>query len=88
MAHVLATLNGAKLADVRQQLEKDAGEHAQQGMYLEHLWQNAEAPEQVLFLFQVKDLDHCRQRIRLMHAQAREQHPDRPLPIMTFLEDV
>ena len=88
MAHVLATLNGAKLADVRQQLEKDAGEHAQQGMYLEHLWQNAEAPEQVLFLFQVKDLDHCRQRIHQMHAQAREQHPDMPLPIMTFLEDV
>ncbi|MFC5522507.1 hypothetical protein [Polaromonas jejuensis] len=86
MAHVLAKLTGVKLADVKQQLEKDAADHAEQGMVLEHLWQNAEAPGEVLFLFQVDDLDHCRQRIRKVHAQARQDNPDMPLPDMTFLE--
>jgi hypothetical protein len=87
MAHVLAKLTGAPLSAVKQQLEHDAAEHAEQGMYLAHLWQNAEKPEEVLFLFRVKDLAHCRQRMREVHAQARAQNPDAPIPEMTFLED-
>lgn len=86
MAHVLAKLTGAPLAAVKQQLEHDAAEHAEQGMYLEHLWQNAESSEEVFFLFQVKDLAHCRQRIREMHVRARAQNPNAPLPEMTFLD--
>lgn len=88
MAHVLAKLTGVKLADVKQQLEKDAADHAEQGMYLEHLWQNTEDPGEVLFLFQVKDLEHCRQLTKKVHAQARLDNPDMPLPDMTFLDGV
>ena len=87
MAHVLAKLTGAPLAAVRQQLEKDADEHARQGMQLEHLWQNADDPAEVFFLFRVKDLAHCRQRMQQTHAKAREENPDAPLPALTFLED-
>jgi hypothetical protein len=86
MAHVLAKLKGAPLAAVKQQLEQDAAEHAEQGMYLEHLWQNAENPGEVFFLFQVKDLAQCRQRMRETHAKARAENPDMPLPEMTFLD--
>jgi hypothetical protein len=86
MAHVLAKLKGAPLAAVKQQLEHDAAGHAEQGMYLEHLWQNAENSEEVFFLFQVKDLAHCRQRMREVHAKARAENPDVPLPEMTFLD--
>jgi len=86
MAHVLAKLTGAPLPAVKQQLEHDAAEHAEQGMYLEHLWQNADKPEEVLFLFQVKDLAHCRQRKREVHAQALAKNPDTPLPELTFLD--
>ncbi|UUZ71082.1 hypothetical protein LP415_18125 [Polaromonas sp. P1(28)-8] len=64
MAHVLAKLRGARLVDVKAQLDKDAASHAEQGMYLEHLWQNAEDPAEVLFLFQVTDLDHCRRLVK------------------------
>jgi len=85
MAHVLAKLRGARLVEVKAQLDKDASSHAGQGMYLEHLWQNAEDPAEVLFLFQVTDLDHCRQLIKKTHAQARQQDPDVHLPEMTFL---
>jgi hypothetical protein len=86
MAHVLAKLRGARLADVKAQLDKDAASHAEQGMYLEHLWQNAEDPAEVMFLFQVTDLDHCRQLVKKTHAQARQQDPAVNLPEMTFLE--
>jgi len=86
MPHVLAKLRGAPMAAVKQQLEHDAAEHAEQGMYLEHLWQNADKPEEVLFLFQVKDLAHCRRRMREVHAQALANNPDAPLPELTFLD--
>jgi len=87
MAHVLAKLTGAPLAAVRQQLEKDADEHAKQGMQLEHLWQNTDDAAEVFFLFRVKDLAHCRQRMQQTHAKAREENPGVPLPALTFLED-
>ncbi len=87
MAHVLARLSGVKLADVQRQLAKDAASHAEQGMTLAHLWQNAEDPADVLFLFRVNDLDHCRQHMKEIHAQARREHPDMPLPQVTFLAD-
>ena len=85
MAHVLAKLRGARLVDVKAQLDKDAASHAEQGMYLEHLWQNADDSAEVLFLFQVTDLDHCRQLVKKNHALARQQDPAAHLPEMTFL---
>ena len=87
MAHVLAKLTGAPLAAVKGQLTKDADEHATQGMYLEHVWQNADNAAEVLFLFRVKDLAHCRQRMTQAHAKALAENPDVPLPTLTFLEE-
>jgi hypothetical protein len=87
MAHVLASLRGAPLASVRQQLEKDAVSHAGQGMVLEHLWQNTEDPAEVLFLFRVDSLEQCRHRMKTTHAQARLENPDAPVPQLTFLQD-
>lgn len=87
MPHVLARMTGAPLAAIRQQLEKDAAEHARQGMRLEHLWHNAEVPDEVLFLFRVDDLAHCRRLMAERHEEARQQHPGAPLPQMTFLDD-
>jgi hypothetical protein len=88
MAHVLAKLEGVRLADVRQQLEKDAAGHAEQGMYLEHLWQNAEDASEVLFLFRVNDLDRCRQHMKKIHIQALQKNPGVQLPQVTFLNSV
>jgi hypothetical protein len=87
MAHVLAKLTGVKFADVKQQLEKDAAAHAEQGMFLEHLWKNADDPNDVLFLFRVNDLDHCKQRMTRIHAQARQQDPNARLPQLVFLTE-
>jgi hypothetical protein len=87
MAHVLAKLSGVNVADVKRQLEKDAEAHAAQGMYLEHLWKNADGPEEVLFLFRVDDLDRCMERMNKTHAEARRQDPNARLPQMTFLTE-
>ncbi|WP_437673023.1 hypothetical protein [Sorangium sp. So ce131] len=87
MAHILARLSGVKFADVKQQLEGDAPGHAEQGMYLEHLWSNADDPNEILFLFRVDDLNHCKQLVDRVHAEARQEDPNVKLPHMTFLDD-
>lgn len=84
MPHVVAKLTGVKFADVKRQLETDAPGHAEQGMYLEHLWRNADDPNEVLFLFRVDDLNHCKQLMNRVHAEARAKDPNAKLPQIIF----
>jgi hypothetical protein len=86
MPHVLAKLTGVKFADVKQQLETDASAYAEHGMYLEHLWKNADDSSEVLFLLRVNDLNHCKQLMNRVHAEARRADPDAKLPQMVFLD--
>jgi hypothetical protein len=55
MAHVLARLRNVKLEIIKEILTKDAAEHAKEGLYLEHLWQNVDDQNEVLFLFLQSD---------------------------------
>lgn len=87
MAHVLNKLTGIKLADIKAQLEQDAAEHAKQGMHLEHLWQNADNPDEVFFLFRVDDLTQHRALMERIHAEARAANPDIVLPEKLFLDE-
>jgi len=87
MAHVLARLRGVKPEIIAAILKADASEHAKEGLYLEHLWQNADDSDEVLFLFRTSDLIHARQFIERVHKQAREENPEANLPHMTFLAD-
>jgi hypothetical protein len=86
MAHILARHRGAPAEDIKAILERDAPEHAAQGLYLEHLWQDDGA--EVLFLFRVDDLDRAREFIETVHREARQTDPDANLPEMTFLEEI
>ena len=87
MAHVLARMKGVQAGAIREQLKADAAEHAKRGLYVEHVWSNAEEPADVLFLFRCDDLDRARQFIQQTHSEARKQNPDAKLPQMTFLEE-
>ena len=87
MSHILAKLRGVKLADIKAVLEADAPKHAEQGMYLEHLWQNVDDSNEVLFLFRTKDLHHAKQFVEKVHTQALKENPKANLPQMTFLEE-
>lgn len=85
MSHIIARLTDVEFADVKRQLETDAEEHARQGMHLEHLWQNSDNPNDVLFLFRVDNLENCKQYMEQVHAEAREHDPNANLPATLFL---
>jgi len=87
MAHVLAKLTEVKFENVKQKLEEDAPAHAEQGMYLEHLWRNSDNPNDVLFLFRVNDLNHCKEQMKRVHAETRQNDPNAKLPELIFLEE-
>lgn len=87
MAHMLAKLRGVKAAEIKKVLMADASQHAAQGLHLEHLWQNADDSEEILFLFRVDDLGGARGFIQKVHTQARKENPNVNLPVMTFLEE-
>ena len=87
MAHMLAKLRGVKIEVIKQVLAQDAPQHAREGLYLEHLWQNADDADEVQFIFRATDLDHAKQFINRVHTQALKENPDANLPHMTFLEE-
>jgi len=86
MAHMLARLRNVRLEIINEILTKDAAEHAKEGLYLEHLWQNADNQNEVLFLFRTTDLNHAKQFIDRVHSHALQQDPNANLPQMTYLE--
>lgn len=85
MAHLLATLRGVKLEVIKQVLENDAPAHAKEGLFLEHIWQNEDVSNEVLFLFRADDLEHVRTFINRVHGQALKENPDANLPRMIYL---
>ena len=87
MPHILAKLRGVKFENIKKLLQEHAPMHAKEGLYLEHIWQNADDKNEVLFLFQTKDLHHARQYIQKVHSQALKENPNANLPQMTFLEE-
>lgn len=87
MAHILSKLCDVNFADVKKTLEEHAPHHHKLGMYLEHLWHNADNPNEVLFLFRVDHLDEAMQRMKRIHSETLRDHPDAKLPETTFLAD-
>lgn len=85
---MLAKLRGVKAEDIKGVLKADASIHAGQGLYLEHLWQNVDDADEVLFLFRTTNLGQAKQFIEKVHTQARQENPGAHLPQMTFLEEV
>ena len=87
MAHMLARLRRVKAEDSKEVLRADAARHAEQGLHLEHLWQNIDDPEEVLFLFRVDDLEQAKRFVEKVHAQALNEDPRISIPQTTFLEE-
>jgi hypothetical protein len=87
MAHVLARLKGMSYADIRQVLVADSKRHAQQGLYLEHLWRNIDDANEILFLFWAGDIGHAREFMDTIHARTLNENPQAKLPHLVFLEE-
>lgn len=83
---MLAKLRNVKFDDIQQVLTKDAPQHAQEGLHLEHLWENVDDSNEILFLFRVDDINHAKAFIDKVHSQALKENPNVNLPQMTFLK--
>jgi len=86
MSHILARLRNVKFDLIESVLKADAPQHAKEGLFLKHLWQNADDSNEVLFLFQTEDLDRARRFIDRVHGEALKKDPHANLPQMTFLK--
>ncbi len=86
MPHLLATLKNVPLEIIQDVLEKDKEFHKSQEMYLEHLWQNADDENEVLFLFQIDDIEKTKTLIHKSHSETLAQNPNANLPTMIYLK--
>lgn len=86
MPHLLATLRNVPLEIIKDVLEKDKEFHKSQGMYLEHLWQNADVENEVLFLFQIDNIENTKTLIHKLHSETLAQNPEANLPAMIYLK--
>ena len=68
-------------------LHADASQHAKEGLFLEHVWQDVDDAQEVLFLFRSTDLGQAKQFIERVHTKALKENPHANLPRMTFLEE-
>lgn len=87
MAHVLARITGVDILMIKQMLTEHAPLHAKEGLYLEHVWQNLDKVDEVLFLFRADDLEKAKKFIEKTHEQARKENPSINLPAMLFLKN-
>ncbi len=86
MSHLLAKLKNVPIEFIKEILEKDRAFHAENKMYLKHLWQNADDEHEVLFLFEIESIENTKRFINKLHSEALEQNPEANLPTMTYLE--
>jgi hypothetical protein len=86
MPHVLATLRNVPFETIKGVLENDRAFHASEEMYLEHIWQNVDDENEVLFLFRINSIENTKKLIDRLHTKALEQNPDTNLPTMIYLQ--
>ena len=87
MPHILTRLQNVQFEDIKLMLKEHAPIHAEQGMYVEHIWQNDDNSNEVIFLFRVDDLNKAKKFIKNVHRQALKENPHANLPQMTFLDE-
>lgn len=87
MAHVLARIKGIRFEELREYLLQEAASHAAQGLYLEHLWRNADDVGESMYLYRTTDLKLARRTIFAIHNEMIAENPGAALPLVTFLQD-
>ena len=86
MPHLLARLKNVPIAVAREFLEKDKPFHVKNNMFLEHVWQNADDDNEVLFIFRINDIDETKALIHQLHSDALAKDANANLPEMTYLK--
>ena len=86
MPHLLATLRNVPFETIKGVLENDKAFHASEEMFLEHIWQNVDDENEVLFLFRIHSIEKTKKLIEKLHSKALEQDPNANLPNMIYLQ--
>lgn len=86
MPHVLAALKNVPFEIIKGVLENDKAFHASEEMYLEHIWQNVDDENEVLFLFRINSIEKTKELIQKLHSKALGQNLNVNLPKMTYLK--
>jgi len=86
MPHLLATLRNVPFETIKEVLENDKAFHASEEMYLEHIWQNVDDENEVLFLFRINSIEDTKKLIERLHSKALEQNRNANLPTKGFLQ--
>lgn len=85
MAHVLAKIKGANSSEMKRKLNEDKHKHETNGLFLEHLWHNANDNDELFFLFRSDDISKAQQFIQSSHTEAYMNNLEANLPHITFL---
>lgn len=86
MPHLLAKLKNVPLEKFRQILELDKEFHEENGLFIQHVWQNAEDANEIIFLFRITDIQQTKKLIDQLHTKAAACNPEVNLPVMTYLK--
>ena len=86
MDHILAKIRGVPFTEIQHTLKNDFLEHASQGLFLEHLWQNQEQSDEVFCLFRTIDLEKARRFIDNKRERENREPAGLRAQEMVFLE--
>lgn len=70
MPCLLAKLKNVPKVMIQKILVKDKAFHAENNMFLEQLWQNADYENEVLFLSRINDIAKTKTLIHKLHSEA------------------
>jgi len=86
MPHLLATLRNVPFETIKGVLENDKAFHASEEMYLEHIWQNVDDENEVLFHFRINSRENTKKLIEGLHSKALEHNHDASLQSRVYLQ--
>ena len=85
MSHVLATFHGIEKDLIEDMIHDHIHKH-KDDIYVEHLWQNADDMDEIVFLFKVDDIDHMKQILEKVHLESIKHNPKIIPPKIIYLK--
>ena len=88
MDHILGRLKGINPEDIKRVLASDAAKHNKEGLFLRHIWRNADDANETLFIFTTENLEQARKFIEMEHSKTRKENPNANLPELLYLKGI
>ncbi len=86
MPHVLATLHGLEKDIVENMLHEHTKKRDLEWLHLEHIWENSEDDEEVIFLFKTDDIAKAKILLEKIHQDSLKHNYDIAPPKVIYLK--